>query len=431
MSSDAKHLFLHPSNSRRDGPATPLPIAMLSLMLISLLTVFGQLTFAQSFQVIYAFRGTADGRYPHSGVFIDSVGNIYGTTSHGGPTDGGVAYRLSFRNSAWVLNPLDEFPTFNNGSMPDGGLVQDASGALYGTTKYGGIGAGLVYKLTPPPSTPGAVIVPWTETVLHRFTGGADGRWPYGPLVFDSAGNLFGTTSRGAMGSGTVFKMTPSGSDWILNTIYTFTDGGDRGGPAYNLLIDSAGNIYGTTLGGGEDGCGTIFELSPAGDAWIETVLHSFSGHGCGPIEGLIMDEAGSLYGATFMYDSIEATFHSTVYRLSKDNGNWTFSVIAEPPMQNPRFVCSWNPVTGTLAMDAGGNIYGTMLGAGIYGYGSIFRLTRTNETWTYRSLHDFNYDTELISDVCTGVALDLQGNLYGTAWGGVHDVGVVWEITP
>ena len=143
------------------------------------------------------------------------------------------------------------------------------------------------------------------------------------------------------------------------------------------------------------------------------------------------MDEAGSLYGATFMYDSIEATFHSTVYRLSKDNGNWTFSVIAEPPMQNPRFVCSWNPVTGTLAMDAGGNIYGTMLGAGIYGYGSIFRLTRTNETWTYRSLHDFNYDTELISDVCTGVALDLQGNLYGTAWGGVHDVGVVWEITP
>jgi uncharacterized repeat protein (TIGR03803 family) len=432
MSHNAEQLPSHTSIFPPAEAETQLSAAMLPLMLLNcLLLLFAPLSSAQTYQVIHTFSGPGDGWYPHSGLTIDTAGNIYGTTSYGGPAKFGLVYRLSPRNSGWVLRPLDQFPTSYYGKKPEGGLVRDASGALYGTTQYGGTGGGLVYKLAPTPSILSAVISPWTETILHRFTGEVDGRWPYGPLVFDSAGNLFGTTSSGALGYGTVYQLTPSGSGWTLNAIYSFAGGSDGSGPAYNLLVDTTGNIYGTTLGGGEYGCGTVFELSPVGEAWIETVLHSFSGHGCGPIEGLIMDEAGGLYGATFMFDNTDSTFHATVYHLSKDNGNWTFGVISEPSVENPSYLCYPEPVTGTLAMDAAGNLYGTMQAAGAYGFGSIFKLTRSNDTWTYSSLHDFNYDTEQIVDVCTGVVLNVDGTIYGTAEGGVHGGGVVWKVAP
>src|SRR5271166_1949839 len=256
-------------------------------------------------------------------------------------------------------------------------LLRHKRSCLYGTTAYGGGGSGCggnngcgtVYKLTP--SNGG-----WTESVLYSFQGGSDGAFPYAGVIFDQAGNLYGTTAYGGgsgcagNGCGTVFQLTSSGSGWVENTLYSFQGGNDGASPFGGLIFDQSGNLYGSTAYTSSFGVGggTVFELSPSGSNWIHTVLYSFSG-GAGP------------------YD--------------------------------------------TLTIDAG-NLYGTTNRDGAYGYGSVFKLTHSGGGWTYTSLHDFTAGSDG-GYVYGGVILDSSGNLYGTTqYGGSGgDTGVVWEITP
>jgi uncharacterized repeat protein (TIGR03803 family) len=217
-------------------------------------------------------------------VIRDSAGNIYGTTQTGGTAGAGVVFKV---NAAGEETVLYSFTGGSDGGFPYGGVVQDSSGNLYGTTNGGGTaGFGVVFKL----DTAG------NETVLYSFAGGADGGLPYSGVIRDSAGNLYGTAQFGGTAyAGVVYKLDTAGQESVL---YSFTGGADGGQPYAGVIRDSAGNLYGTTIGGGAAGAGVVYELDTVGQ---ETVLYSFTGGADGgqPYAGVIRDSAGNLYGTT------------------------------------------------------------------------------------------------------------------------------------
>lgn len=235
--------------------------------------------------VLHNFTNGADGGYPNS-VTIDSKGNLYGTASGGGTSGNGVVFKIDPSSNETVLY---NFTGGADGGSPEGGsLIRDSVGNLYGTTTYGGAsGAGVVFAL----DTSG------NETVLYAFTGAADGGYPVGGVIHDPAGNFYGTTNGGgASGAGVVFKLDPSGHETVL---YSFTGGADGGYPVWvTLARDSAGNLYGTTSGGGTVGDGVVFKVDTSVS---ETVLHSFTGGADGntPYAGVVLGPDGNLYGTT------------------------------------------------------------------------------------------------------------------------------------
>jgi uncharacterized repeat protein (TIGR03803 family) len=210
---------------------------------------------AQTLTTLHSFGQGSDGRSPVAGLIFDASGNLYGTTLGGGANEKGTVFKLSPSGSETVLY---SFTGGSDGGAPYAGLIFDSSGNLYGTTSDGGnpadcdsSGCGTVFKLTPSGS----------ETVLHSFTGGSDGGDPYAGLIFDASGNVYGTTESG-FSSGTVFKVTPSGSETVL---HKFAGGSDGGNPGAGLIADASGNLYGTTGDGGADGYGTVFKVTPSG----------------------------------------------------------------------------------------------------------------------------------------------------------------------
>jgi uncharacterized repeat protein (TIGR03803 family) len=242
---------------------------------------------AQTFTQLYQFVGGSGGANPIAGLVPDAAGNLYGTTSAGGVIGGtckilggcGVVFKLDTSGTETVLY---RFTGLADGTYPLAGLVLDAAGNLYGTTSGGGVvagtcnGCGVVFKL----DTAG------TETVLHSFTGSPDGDSPRAGLVRDAAGNLYGTTLGGGTSNlGTVFKLDPAGTETVLHSF----SGPDGSAPTAGLVLDAAGNLYGTTSG-------TAFKLDTTG---IMTLLHTFTGSsdGAGPLGGLVLDAAGNLYG--------------------------------------------------------------------------------------------------------------------------------------
>ncbi|HEX4077656.1 MAG TPA: choice-of-anchor tandem repeat GloVer-containing protein [Rhizomicrobium sp.] len=248
--------------------------------------------------VLHAFAGGCDGAFPFSGLVADKTGNFYGTTVSGGTCNSdqgdGTVYKLAPDGTETVVYA---FMGGSDGYGPNG-LTADEKGNLYGMTSAGGngpgcnnIGCGLVFEITPKGK----------ETVLYNFQGGSDGAEPYGNVIRDAVGNLFGTTADGGSsgcgggGCGTVFKLAPDGTETIL---YAFQGGSDGEFPQNGVVADSAGNLYGTTAGGGGELVGTIFEVTPAG---IESVLYSFARESGGyyPEAGLIFDKAGNLYSTT------------------------------------------------------------------------------------------------------------------------------------
>ena len=239
-----------------------------------------QLTPSGTVNVLYSFTGGSDGALPFAGLIADAAGNLYGTTYGGGADGQGTVFRLDPSGTLIVLYSF----TGGNDASPWAGLIADAAGNLYGTTE-GGDGPGEVFQLTPS----------GTLNVLHNFTG-PDGAVPHGVLITDAAGNLYGTTHNGGTsGYGTVFQLTPSGA---LNVLHSFIGGGDGAYPEAGLIADMAGNLYGTTYGGGPGGQGTVFQLTPAGTLYV---LYSFTGGSDGgrPGADLIADAAGNLYGTT------------------------------------------------------------------------------------------------------------------------------------
>jgi uncharacterized repeat protein (TIGR03803 family) len=219
--------------------------------------------------VLHDFTGQhGDGEEPLAGVILDAAGNVYGTTERGGTDDVGIVYRLRPTSGGWKESVLHSFGAFHDdGQVPGvGALVSDASGNLYGTTSQGGrntcvdVGCGTVFKLTP--GTKGD----WKETILYNFTDGANGAEPDAGVVMDKAGNLYGTTTAGgtsSCGCGVVYKLAPnSNGKWSYTVLHRFT-GFDGAGPNANLIMDSKGNLYGTTTTGGAGGYGVAFEITP------------------------------------------------------------------------------------------------------------------------------------------------------------------------
>jgi uncharacterized repeat protein (TIGR03803 family) len=250
------------------------------------------------FAVLYSFSGVLDGSDPVAPLILDPAGNLYGTTYLGGSpncnaygrdSSCGTVFKLDTKGHRTILHRFTELR--KDGDFPSAGLLRDAAGNLYSTTTVGGpAGVGTVFELDPAGN----------ETVLHAFHG-PDGAVPFSGLIQDAAGNFYGTTTSGG-DFGTVYKLDPQGNETVL---YTFTGGDDGLAPFGNLVMDTAGNLYGTTAAGGKstacfeiEGCGVVFKLDPSGQ---ETVLHSFTGgtDGFEPESALIMDAAGNLYGTT------------------------------------------------------------------------------------------------------------------------------------
>jgi uncharacterized repeat protein (TIGR03803 family) len=252
--------------------------------------------------VLHAFTCGADGKNPYGGVILDRQGNLYGTTVAGGTQtcsgDGcGVAYELT-PSGEIVLHDFGAGSSGQDGYGPGGALAFDTSGDLYGTTPDGGAyGFGTVFMLAPSSSG-------WQERVIHSFTGGADGGvGSLGPLFIDAARNLYGVTEiGGAHQQGTVFALAPHARGaWKLQTLYAFGGPPDAGSPYGGVVADASGNLFGTTYYGGASGQGSVFTVARSGKHWKERVLYSFgaSGDGANPTSAIAFDAAGNLYGTT------------------------------------------------------------------------------------------------------------------------------------
>jgi uncharacterized repeat protein (TIGR03803 family) len=278
------------------------------------------------------------------------------------------------------------------------------------------------------------------ESVIYSFTGGtigsSDGRNPYGDLIFDSSGNLYGTASSGGVGGGVVFELSPvAGGGWSQKILYSFIENGKDGTvPLAGLLFDSAGNLYGTTEMGGAYNYGTVFELRPSsGGTWKEGVLHSFNNNGKDgiyPRSGLTLDASGNLCGGTPMGGTHNG---GTVFELTrKSNAAWAEKVLGNFP--NPQNIYSSGPYNARLIFDSAGNLYGTTQAGGVHSYGSVFELSpAAGGAWTPKVLHRFDYNgTDGISPEA-GVVFDSAGNLYGTtdSGGPGNGFGTVFELSP
>ena len=314
--------------------------------------------------VLHSFAAShTDGHYPYAGLLMDTTGNLYGTAQSGGAKGLGTVFKRSPNGTETLLYSFCVLAACADGYHPRAGLIMDTKGNLYGTAFDGGAyDAGAVFELSPS----------GTETVLHSFcqqTGCPDGYYPQAGLVMDTNGNLYGTTLyNGAYGGGTVFKIS---SDGTATTFYNFcTATGCKNGryPQAGLILDTNGNLYGTTFGGGAHGQGTVFELSPGG---AETVLHSFCARtGCSdgshPRADLVMDTAGDLYGTTY-YGGTNSV--GTVFKLSPNGTETVLHSFAANGSDGT------HPYAG-LVMDAMGNLYGTTYSGGANGYGTVFKVT-------------------------------------------------------
>jgi uncharacterized repeat protein (TIGR03803 family) len=247
--------------------------------------------------VLYRFSGP-DGSWPIGALTFDSTGAMYGTTETGGDTGSGTVFKLVRNGNQWTYSVIYNFDGAR-GWEPVAGVIVDSAGNLYGTTVNGGAGNsfGIVFELSP--SSGG-----WSYQVLHTFSGSTDGAWPYGSLIMDAAGNLYGTTSGGGTGyGGTVFELSPSGNNWNYRTICDLATAGEGGeGPWDNVLMDEAGNLYGTTHGDGAYGQGSVFKLTPMNGEWVFTSLHDFnsSSDGANPVGDLMMDAHGNIFGTAW-----------------------------------------------------------------------------------------------------------------------------------
>jgi uncharacterized repeat protein (TIGR03803 family) len=365
--------------------------------------------------ILYNFTGVnnnQDGELPNGGLAIDPSGNLYGVAAYGG-TGGcvlfggvagcGIVYQLTppaAPDGAWTEATIYSFQGGADGQLPSGSLTLDVSGNLYGATTYGGgfgscnepyyQNCGTIFELTPPSTRGGA----WTEKVLYSFKSGTDGAIPFGGLVLDKHGILYGTTLVGGnetcssswgVGCGTVFELQPVGARpgaWIETVLYRFRSEGqsdekDGAGPNPGLVIAADGSLYGTTTGGGTTEEGTIFSLSPpsrANGIWRETVVRNFGGLvGALPMAGLVL-RGGILYGTTFEGGGYEA---GTVFFLKSsaspsDDGG--FAAVCDFPTGNQ----AAEP-EGELTFDSTGAMYGTTMAYDTNISGTVFRISPQN----------------------------------------------------
>ena len=383
---------------------------------------------AQTYTILHNFTGT-DGANPTSTLVLDRAGNFYGTTQNGGSYNKGVLFQLKAAGSGWVLRPLHEFgQVVSDGYEPlnYGGLAFGPDGTLYGTTNSGGLlecgegqsYCGVVFRLQPPPTACTSALCPWNYTVVHQFTSyPSDVSIPESGVVFDGAGNMYGTTYGGG-----IYQISPSGGGWTESVI------GELGNETFPAMVaDSAGNLYGIWTEGFNT-YGGVFELSPSASGWTETVLYRFTGSSDGstPMGGLVRDNAGNLYGSTSDGGSGGG---GTIFELSPSAGGWAFHLLWNFPGSG------FSGPQSALSFDTQGNLYGTTFHGGRHGGGSVFQCTHIGSNWVCDDLYDFEQGSNGSFPV-GGVTLDSQGNLYGTtnvggSGCGLYGCGVIWKITP
>lgn len=373
------------------------------LTLLPSLVFFSLIAQAQTESVIHSFTGQ-DGLRPEGGVIIDSAGNVFGTTSAGGANDQGNVFELSpptQPGGAWTETSLYSFSQFpGDGIQPVGDLIRDSAGNLYGTTISGGntgtncvpYGCGTVFELSPPIQQGD----PWTEKILYTFSGAADGSLPGGLLLRN--GTLYGTTTSGGLNYGTVYALRQVNGAWIEHVIYRFKAGHDGCNPnQYDTLVaDAAGNLFGTTQSCGPAFAGIVFEISPPtapGGRWTESVLHTFGSPNDGqtPWAGLTFDSAGNLYGTSY---GGGANGSGTVFEMSPPvqvGDPWTETVLYSFLGTNSQ---DGSSPAGPVLVDTSGNLYGTAsTGPGFRREGIFFKLSppaQTGDPWTETVLHHF-----------------------------------------
>ena len=365
---------------------------------------------ASKYKVLVSFTGK-NGLYPFGDLTFDGAGNLYGTTEQGGLHKGGTAFRLTpHPNGKWTEGVLHSFV-----DLPAaGGLILDASGNIYGAVEDG------VFKLAP--NEDGT----WTESLIASM------RLNYAnDLIMDAAGDIYGEEQLGGnFGYGKIFELTPNlDGTWTENDLYSF-DGSDGKTPLGGLIFDAAGNLYGAAVtGGGPPNWGLIFKLTPNLDgSWTESVLYTFTGGKDGGVAwSVILDTAGNLYGTTFTGGNLHCDRDGcgVVFKLDTNGKESVLHAFSGHPAAEP--------YVGRLIFDGAGNLYGTAEGGGAHNGGAVFKLTPSSDgSWAFSVLHTFQGNPAL--HPTGGLVIDKAGNLYGTTndcGSGTGCYGVVFEITP
>jgi uncharacterized repeat protein (TIGR03803 family) len=395
---------------------------MVALVFVVTLTslIFVSAASAQTFSNVYSFDGNF-GTQLWSGVILDKAGNLYGTSSTGGAFGAGLVYELSPSGSSWIETTIYTFRGGTDGGAPQSSLVIDAAGNLYGTTTGFNGSNGTVFELSP------AGGGNWAYKLVYSFGTGADGAGPAGNLIFDASGNLYGATvSGGTTLNGTAFELSPDGTGgWTESILYSFQGGSDGSLPMGGLVFDSKGNLFGTTEKGGSSNQGTIYELSLVNGTWNKTTLTSLNKTtGYFPEAGLAIDNKNRLYATT-----VKGNPTATIIELAPAaNGKFSKKVIyvfGTNPGDGALPLAA-------LAVGPNGSLYGTTLSGGNQPCecGIVFELTHgTNGTWTETILHNFstlNGDEPRSTPVFDGA-----GNLYGTSKFGALFAGSVFKIAP
>ncbi|HTQ57831.1 MAG TPA: choice-of-anchor tandem repeat GloVer-containing protein [Bryobacteraceae bacterium] len=401
-----------------------------------LILIFAAAAAANSPVVLQDFGiGNLDGGSSlYAGLVMDTAGNLYGAAEEGGIYNAGVVYELS-RNTGggWTETVLYNFTGANrgqDGANPHATLLRDSAGNLYGTTVSGGIasrtcskGCGVVFKLTPSGDT-------WQETVLYRFTGGADGSVPYAGVSMDAAGNLYGAATSGGATAGVVYELTPGTPGWTEAVIHTFEDV-DGATPYGTPVLDAAGNLFGTTYAGGAYNRGVVYALTPSAGAWTFHALHNFRGSpdGANTLTGVILGPRGTLFGTTTSGGTASC---GIAYELAfKKSAGWTETIlhtflgVGAADGENPN----------GLILDAHGNLFGTSTGGGLYNPGTIFELSpMAGGGWQETVLYSFTAGLDGAYP-SSSLTLGPSGHLFGTTlWGGPSGDttgGVAFEFTP
>jgi uncharacterized repeat protein (TIGR03803 family) len=426
--------------------------------------------------VLYSFQGGTDGATPVGGVVFDTEGNLYGATQYGGSDNCapmaacGTIYQLApQKDGSWKETLLYVFKgkAFNDGEYPEGGVIADSGGNLYGTAAYGGTGncvlagsiggCGAVFELSPPKRKGGA----WTETILYSFPTAEQGYVPWGDLVFDKSGNLYGATIfGGGKGTtcdpfyqycGTVFELSPpenKGGKWTEKVLHRFAgspDGepsGDGANPNGGLVLDSRGVVYGTTYYGGNNqkgtceggawgtGCGTVFKLTPPTNddgEWKEELVHKFGGRdGSNPAAGTVFGDDDQLYGVTSAGGSRDG---GTIFILtpSKIGDGWTENVIHEFVLNGQNGCCA----AAGLLRDTHGRLYGTALSGSPYA-GLLFEITPPahGSVWPFRVLYNFTGPPDGAHPAAS-LIFDEAGNVYSTTQSGGTGTECSWDYGP
>ena len=396
-------------SSAKFTPIVTIHTALTSAALSVLLLIAAPSAHAQTGTVLYNFSGGSDGAYPHASLTSDGKGNFYGTTTNGGEYGAGAVFELSPNGGSWDETVLYSF-NGTDGSNPSANVIFDSAGNLYGTAQTGGSKeGGVAFELTP-------VGKRWKITILYNFPSSVNGSLPNTGLVMDSAGNLYGTTAgNDTQHDGTVFQLIPNGNKSTEKVIYTYP----RVGPNYaGLTIDAAGNLFGV------QNQEKVFELSPNGGTWIATIIHGFTA--TSDIYGSpVLDPAGNIYGTT---QGGGAHGFGSVYKLTLGaNEKWT-----EKVLYSFEGGSDGNAPRAGVTLDAAGNVYGTTSLGGPDNLGTVFALVAPvgKGDYTEKVLWSFNGADGSLP--YASVIQDSADNLYGTtSAGGSGGAGVVFEVTP